>query len=130
MIPGVAIGYRVAFNIINILIVGFIILPIIAPVAVSFSSLPFLAFRPVGFSLEWYGKAMHNSEFLASVWLSLKLAAAATILSPYIPMLFMGEEFAAETPFYYFVSHSDENLIQGRPQTTSLSLPNSPKKLY
>jgi maltooligosyltrehalose trehalohydrolase len=42
---------------------------------------------------------------------ALKLAAACTLLSPYIPMLFMGEEYGAEAPFPYFVSHSDESLI-------------------
>jgi maltooligosyltrehalose trehalohydrolase len=41
-----------------------------------------------------------------------KLGAAAILLAPYIPMLFMGEEFSADTPFFYFVSHSDEELIQ------------------
>ena len=49
---------------------------------------------------------------------SLKLAAAAVLLSPYIPLLFMGEEYAEETPFLYFVSHTDPELIaavcQGR----------------
>jgi maltooligosyltrehalose trehalohydrolase len=34
------------------------------------------------------------------------------MLSPYIPMLFMGEEYADDTPFFYFVSHSDEELIK------------------
>jgi maltooligosyltrehalose trehalohydrolase len=42
----------------------------------------------------------------------LKIAAAAMLLSPYIPMLFMGEEYAEQAPFYYFVSHSDEALIK------------------
>src|SRR4051812_6254579 len=41
----------------------------------------------------------------------LKIAAAAMLLSPYIPMLFMGEEYAEDAPFYYFVSHSDKDLI-------------------
>lgn len=41
-----------------------------------------------------------------------KLAAAAMLLAPYLPMLFMGEEFGAETPFFYFVSHSEEELIR------------------
>jgi maltooligosyltrehalose trehalohydrolase len=41
-----------------------------------------------------------------------KLAAAAILLSPYIPMLFMGEEFSASSPFFYFVSHSDPKLIR------------------
>ncbi|NRB09253.1 MAG: malto-oligosyltrehalose trehalohydrolase [Richelia sp.] len=43
---------------------------------------------------------------------ALKLSAAATILSPYIPMLFMGEEYGETSPFLYFVSHSDAGLIE------------------
>jgi maltooligosyltrehalose trehalohydrolase len=43
---------------------------------------------------------------------ALKLAAGAVLLSPYVPMLFMGEEYGEEAPFTYFVSHSDPDLIQ------------------
>jgi maltooligosyltrehalose trehalohydrolase len=43
---------------------------------------------------------------------SLKLAAAAAILSPFTPLLFMGEEYAEPAPFPYFVSHSDPSLIE------------------
>lgn len=42
----------------------------------------------------------------------MKLAAAAILLAPYVPMLFMGEEYADQSPFYYFVSHSDKALIK------------------
>jgi maltooligosyltrehalose trehalohydrolase len=42
----------------------------------------------------------------------LKLAAAAVVLSPFIPMLFMGEEYGEEAPFQYFTSHSDRDLIE------------------
>jgi maltooligosyltrehalose trehalohydrolase len=41
-----------------------------------------------------------------------KLAAGAVLLSPYIPLLFMGEEYGEEAPFTYFVSHSDPDLIK------------------
>ena len=41
-----------------------------------------------------------------------RLAAAVTILSPFIPMLFMGEEYGETAPFQYFTSHSDEALIE------------------
>lgn len=41
-----------------------------------------------------------------------KLAAAAMYLSPYIPMLFMGEEYSDDRPFHYFVSHSDSDLLE------------------
>jgi maltooligosyltrehalose trehalohydrolase len=41
-----------------------------------------------------------------------RLAAAAVILSPFIPMLFMGEEYGEKNPFQYFTSHSDAALIE------------------
>jgi maltooligosyltrehalose trehalohydrolase len=41
-----------------------------------------------------------------------KLAAAVMLLSPYIPMLFMGEEYAEDAPFLYFISHTDPELIE------------------
>lgn len=42
----------------------------------------------------------------------LKLAAAAVLLSPYIPMLFMGEEYGEKKPFLFFVHHEKEELIE------------------
>src|SRR5262249_45360853 len=43
---------------------------------------------------------------------ALKLAAAATILSPCTPMLFMGEEYAEPAAFHYVVSHLDQHLAR------------------
>ena len=43
---------------------------------------------------------------------ALKLAAAAVLLSPYLPLLFMGEEYGEPRPFLYFISHSDLDLIE------------------
>jgi maltooligosyltrehalose trehalohydrolase len=42
----------------------------------------------------------------------LKVAAGLVILSPYLPLLFMGEEYGETAPFPYFVSHSDAELIE------------------
>ncbi len=42
----------------------------------------------------------------------LKLAAAATILSRSIPMLFMGEEYDEPAGFHYFISHLDARLAE------------------
>jgi maltooligosyltrehalose trehalohydrolase len=42
----------------------------------------------------------------------LKLAAAAVVLSPFIPLLFMGEEYGDPAPFPYFVIHHEEALEQ------------------
>ena len=41
-----------------------------------------------------------------------KLAAAALMLSPYIPMLFMGEDYGEDTPFYFFVSHHNKDAVK------------------
>jgi maltooligosyltrehalose trehalohydrolase len=41
----------------------------------------------------------------------LKLAAATVILSPYQPLLFMGEEYAETAPFPFFISHLDGQLV-------------------
>jgi maltooligosyltrehalose trehalohydrolase len=42
----------------------------------------------------------------------LKLAAGIVLLSPYIPLLFMGEEYSERAPFEYFVSHGDPSLVE------------------
>lgn len=42
---------------------------------------------------------------------ALKLAAGAMLLSAFVPMLFMGEEYGEEAPFMYFISHGDPGLI-------------------
>jgi maltooligosyltrehalose trehalohydrolase len=42
----------------------------------------------------------------------LKIAAGTVLLSPYIPLLFMGEEYGELAPFQYFVSHGDPALIE------------------
>lgn len=41
-----------------------------------------------------------------------KLAAGVVLTSPFVPMLFMGEEFSEERPFQYFVSHGDPDLVK------------------
>ncbi|MDD5643222.1 MAG: DUF3459 domain-containing protein, partial [Syntrophales bacterium] len=43
---------------------------------------------------------------------ALKLAAGVTLLSPSMPLLFMGEEYGETAPFLYFVSHGDPGLIE------------------
>ena len=40
----------------------------------------------------------------------LKAVAAVTILSPFVPLLFQGEEWGAGTPFFYFTDHLDKEL--------------------
>jgi len=42
----------------------------------------------------------------------LKLIAATVLLSPHVPLLFMGEEYGETNPFQYFVSHTDPELVE------------------
>lgn len=41
-----------------------------------------------------------------------KLMAGAVLISPYLPMLFMGEEYSEPNPFQYFISHTDPELVE------------------
>jgi maltooligosyltrehalose trehalohydrolase len=58
-------------------------------------------------------------------WEGLKLAAAAVLLSPFTPLLFMGEEYGETAPFLYFVSYGDPAVIEavsrGRARECALS---------
>ena len=49
----------------------------------------------------------HNLSFE-----QLKLAAAAVLLSPYVPLLFMGEEYGEKNPFRFFTDFGDPALIE------------------
>jgi maltooligosyltrehalose trehalohydrolase len=41
-----------------------------------------------------------------------KVALGLTLTAPFIPMLFMGEEFAASSPFLYFADHDDKEMAK------------------
>ncbi len=43
---------------------------------------------------------------------ALKLSAGVVLLSPFLPLLFMGEEYGEVAPFLYFISHSDPALLE------------------
>src|SRR5207249_8191552 len=51
-----------------------------------------------------------NSHLLS--WEQQKLAAGVVILSPFLPLLFMGEEYGETAPFLYFTSHGDPELVE------------------
>ncbi|HUO83976.1 MAG TPA: malto-oligosyltrehalose trehalohydrolase [Thermoanaerobaculia bacterium] len=42
---------------------------------------------------------------------ALQLSAGLVLLSPYLPLLFMGEEYGETAPFLYFISHTDQDLV-------------------
>jgi maltooligosyltrehalose trehalohydrolase len=41
-----------------------------------------------------------------------KIAAALVLLSPFVPLIFQGEEWAASSPFQYFANHLDTELAR------------------
>jgi len=43
---------------------------------------------------------------------ALRIGAAVVLLAPTVPLLFMGEEWAASTPWLYFTDHQDPALAQ------------------
>ncbi|MDO5628036.1 MAG: malto-oligosyltrehalose trehalohydrolase, partial [Mobilicoccus sp.] len=55
-----------------------------------------------------------SGDRLAEILSFRRLAVGAALLltSPYTPMLFMGEEWAASTPWQYFTDHTDPDLAQ------------------
>jgi maltooligosyltrehalose trehalohydrolase len=57
------------------------------------------------------GNRMNGERLSALVSLDeLKLAAAVVLLSPYLPLLFMGEEYSETAPFLFFTSFDDPEL--------------------
>ena len=43
---------------------------------------------------------------------ALAATAALVLLSPYTPMLFLGEEWGTRTPFQFFTDHEEEDLAE------------------
>ena len=41
-----------------------------------------------------------------------KVAAGLVLTAPFVPLLFMGEEYAASTPFLYFADHDDPEMAK------------------
>jgi len=41
-----------------------------------------------------------------------RATAALLLLSPYVPLIFMGDEYGETNPFQYFISHSDDGLVE------------------
>lgn len=79
--------------------------------------------KPVGLPPEKFVVCIQNHDQVGNRMLgdrlreitsfeAVKLAAAAILTAPYVPMLFMGEEYGEDQPFLYFVSHGDKDLVK------------------
>jgi putative spermidine/putrescine transport system permease protein len=56
----------------------FAMAPLVVTVAISFSDSAFVTFPPHGFTVQWYGQVLHDTEFRDSLVFSTELALAAT----------------------------------------------------
>jgi maltooligosyltrehalose trehalohydrolase len=71
------------------------------------------AFRFIGFlqNHDQVGNRATGDRLGASVPLHLlKIGAGLVLTAPFVPMLFMGEEWGARTPWQYFTDHLDPEL--------------------
>jgi putative spermidine/putrescine transport system permease protein len=63
------------------LVIGFLLLPIVVVIPVSFTESTVFRFPPEGFSLQWYQRVRNVDAILSALWLSAQIAALATAIS-------------------------------------------------
>jgi len=69
---------------VNSLILLFLLGPLLVVAVFSLNPTPYIQFPPVGVTLRWYEKFFASPEFMNSMWLSLKVAAAVVVLASLI----------------------------------------------
>ncbi len=72
--PGLLMTYAV-------LCLGFLILPSLVVLVMSFSSDPFLSFPPSGLSMQWYEEFFTDSSWIAALGKSVYVACISTLLA-------------------------------------------------
>jgi maltooligosyltrehalose trehalohydrolase len=79
----------------------------------STAGLPGSAFVVYAQNHDQVGNRMSGDRLAASLSAQdLRLAAGIVLLSPFVPLLFMGEEYGETAPFPFFVSHGDPGLLR------------------
>lgn len=63
------------------LTVGFLIVPLIVIIVVSFSSAQYLSFPPPGYSLQWYERLFSSPQWINSLWVSLQVALLSAAMT-------------------------------------------------
>jgi maltooligosyltrehalose trehalohydrolase len=78
----------------------------------STAGLPGNAFVVYAQNHDQIGNRMQGDRLAATLSpRDLRLAAGVVLLSPFVPLLFMGEEYGETAPFPFFVSHGDPALL-------------------
>jgi putative spermidine/putrescine transport system permease protein len=74
--PGMALVFLVAFAVLL-----FLIVPVLIVVIASFGDRGYLSFPPTSFSLRWYERFLTDSQWLSAIWVSVRVAAIASVVS-------------------------------------------------
>lgn len=72
---------RIVGRIITYLTVAFMTVPVVVLIGSSFTTTRYVAFPPQGFTFEWFGKILTDSELLGGIGISAGLAVIATVIS-------------------------------------------------
>jgi putative spermidine/putrescine transport system permease protein len=81
MIGGALTWWRGLRTMICVLVGAYVLAPLAIVVLVSFSSAPFLAFPPPGFSLQWYHNLIADPGWSRSLWVSLQVMLPASVVA-------------------------------------------------
>ena len=77
--PGARLS-RMFLRLFTALTWGFLILPILVLIPISFSSGSYLAFPPPGYSLKWYARYIEEPGWVDATLRSLEIGAATGLL--------------------------------------------------
>jgi putative spermidine/putrescine transport system permease protein len=74
----------ILFRGLNIVLIGFLLMPIVIVILFAFNSAEFIVFPPEGFSLRWFHKFFTDPDFMGSFYRSIKLALITVTISTVI----------------------------------------------
>ncbi|TPI67145.1 ABC transporter permease subunit [Mesorhizobium sp. B3-1-3] len=82
------LNWPIGFSLlITVVVFVFLLAPLAIVVMLSVTSTTYLTFPPKGFSSRWYADFFHDPDWLASAWLSLKVAALTAITASALGLL-------------------------------------------
>jgi putative spermidine/putrescine transport system permease protein len=63
------------------LVIGFLVIPVLIVIPISFSNSTLLEFPPRGYSLRWYRALLGSIEWRDAAWMSVKIAVLTTLFA-------------------------------------------------
>lgn len=75
---------RLTYLAVNVAVLAFLLAPIGIVAVFALNPTPYISFPPVGVTGRWFAKFFSGQEFMASFWLSLRVAVAVLALATVI----------------------------------------------